>query len=306
MGLGGAAFPTHVKLCPPAEKKISTLIINGAECEPFLTCDHALMLEKAKEIMLGICLVAKVLGVKDVIIGVEENKLDAIEDLGSALFKVKHQDLNIKVKRLKACYPQGGEKQLIKTLLNREVPSGGLPLDIGCVVFNAQTVYSIYEAVYFAKPLHERVMTVTGSLLKNPKNLLVRIGTPIKDLLEFCGLNADADPYKIIMGGPMMGVAQYNLDAPVIKGTSGILVLDSKFKGGEEIDCIRCSRCIEACPSGLMPCMIALGAKNRRFDIAGSYDPLDCIECGSCGYICPSQIPLVQLIKLAKIQLRSG
>ncbi|NQT76036.1 MAG: electron transport complex subunit RsxC [Candidatus Omnitrophica bacterium] len=300
VGLGGAAFPTHVKLSPPQDKKIDTLIINGAECEPFLTCDHALMLERPKEIIHGIYLIAKVLGVKDVIIGVEENKLDAIEDMGSALFRVRDEACRVKVVKLKTRYPQGGEKQLVSTLLNREVPSGGLPLDIGCVVQNVQTVFAIYEAAHFGKPLYERVVTVSGSFLKSPNNVLVRIGTPIKDLLEFCGVDFKRGIYKIIMGGPMTGVSQYNLDAPVIKGTSGILVLDKRFRQKEEIDCIRCSRCIEACPAGLMPCMIGIGVKNNRFDIASSYDPLDCIECGSCGYVCPSNIPLVQYIKLAK------
>lgn len=304
VGLGGAAFPTYVKLSPPPAKKIDTLIINGAECEPFLTCDHQLMLEKSKEIILGTYLVAKALGVKDVIIGVEDNKLDAIEALGSALFMVQREEYRVRTARLKTQYPQGGEKQLITTLLNREVPSGGLPLDIGCVVSNVQTIFSIYEAAYYQKPLYERVITVSGKFLRKPKNVLARTGTPIKDLLEFCGLDFKRDVYKVVMGGPMTGVAQYSLDAPVIKGTSGLLVLDKRFKVDEEISCIRCSRCIEACPAGLMPCMIGIGAENNRFDIASSYDPLDCIECGACGYVCPSRIPLVQLIKLAKTKVR--
>ena len=308
VGLGGAAFPTHVKLTPPSGKRIDTLIINGAECEPFLSCDHRLMLEKPKEIISGIHLIAKVLDVREVLIGVEENKLDAMEALGSALFRLKaHLDsgqARLKVVKLKTRYPQGGEKQLIKTLLKKEVPSGGLPMDVGCVVDNVQTVFAVYEAVYFGKPLYERVVTVSGSFLKNPKNLKVRIGTPIKNLLEFCGLDTKRDIYKIIMGGPMTGVSQYDLDAPVIKGTSGILVLDRRFENDEENDCIRCSRCIEACPAGLMPCMIGLGAKNNRFDIAGLYHPFDCIECGACAYVCPSRIPLVQYIKLAKMKLK--
>lgn len=310
VGLGGAAFPTHVKLSPPAAKKIDTLIINGAECEPFLSCDHRVMLEKPKELIAGIDLVAKVLGVKEVIIGIEENKLDAIEALGSALFRVKGEGCpstslgtgRVKVVKLKTRYPQGGEKQLIKTLLGREVPSEGLPLDIGCVVCNVQTVFSIYEAVYFGKPLYERVVTVAGSFLTKPKNVMARIGTPAKDLLESCGFIENGNAYKVVMGGPMTGVAQYSLDAPVIKGTSGILVLDKTLKVEEENECIRCSRCIEACPAGLMPCMIGIGVKNNRFDIAKSYEPLDCIECGSCGYVCPSNIQLVQLIKLAKLK----
>lgn len=316
VGLGGAAFPTSVKLNPPAGKKIDTLIINGAECEPFITCDHRLMLEKSKEIIHGINLAAKVLDVKEVIIGIEDNKPDAVESMGSALFRVKGEpqttrfaqvrgmEWGVKVVKLKTRYPQGGEKQLIGTLLNREVPSGGLPLDIGCVVSNVQTVLSIYEAVCFGKPLYERVVTVSGSFLTEPKNVLARIGTPIRDLLKFCGFDFKRDIYKIVMGGPMTGVAQYSLDAPLIKGSSGILVMDRKFKSGDEINCIRCSRCIEACPAGLMPCMIGSGAKFDRFDIASSYNPLDCIECGSCSYVCPSKIALVQLIKLAKAKIK--
>jgi Na+-translocating ferredoxin:NAD+ oxidoreductase subunit C len=302
VGLGGAAFPSNVKLSPPPSKKIDSLIINGAECEPFLTCDHRLMLEKTKEIIFGINLIAKVLNVKEVIIGIEDNKLDAIEALGSALFQIKKDDVKIKVVKLKTQYPQGGEKQLIKALLRKEVPSGKLPLDVGCVVNNVQTVFSVYEAVYLRKPLYERVITVSGSFLRKPANILVRIGTPIKDLLEFCEFDFKSNFYKIIMGGPMTGFAQYDLEAPVIKGTSGIIVLDKRFKAEEEVNCIRCARCVNACPAGLMPCMIGLSVKSDRFDIASSYNPLDCIECGACGYVCPSKIPLVQLIKLAKVR----
>ncbi len=305
VGLGGAAFPLSVKLSPPPAKKINSLIINGAECEPFLTCDHRLMLEKPKEIILGAQLIAKVLGVKDITIGIEENKLNAIESLNSASFRLKAEELKVKVVRLKTRYPQGGEKQLIKTLLNKEVPSGGLPLDIGIVVNNAQTVFAVYEAVYLRKPLYERVITISGSFSNIAKNILVRIGTPIKDVLDYCGLSPKLDIYKIVMGGPMTGVAQCNLNAPIIKGTSGILVMDKRCKlEGEELECIRCSRCIEACPAGLMPCMIGISSKKEKFDIASSYDPFDCIECGSCSFVCPSNIPLVQLIKLAKLKIK--
>lgn len=307
VGMGGAMFPTHVKMSPPANKKINTLIINGAECEPFLTCDHHLMLEKPREIILGIRIIADVLGANEVLIGIEENKQDAVESLRSALFRMqgglleKSHPCSIKVSMLKTRYPQGGEKQLIKTLLNREVPSSGLPMDIGVVVNNVQTVFSVYEAVYFNKPLYERVITVSANFSDIGKNILVRMGTPIKDVLEYCGLKAKNDIYKVIMGGPMTGVAQPNLEAPVIKGTSGILVFDKSFRlKAAEASCIRCSRCIDACPVSIMPCMIGLAVEKDRFDIAGSYDPLDCIECGSCSYVCPSKIPLVQLIKLAK------
>ena len=305
VGLGGAAFPTLVKLSPPPAKKITSLIINGAECEPFLTCDHRLMLEKSKEIILGAQLAAKILGVKDIIIGIEENKLDAIESIKSVIFRMPSDDLKPKVVSLKTRYPQGGEKQLIKILLNKEVPSGGLPLDIGIVVNNVQTIFAVYEAVYLKKPLYERVITVSGGFPNIAKNILVRIGTPIKDILDYCGLSPKFEVYKIVMGGPMIGVAQSNLNAPVIKGTSGILVLDKRFKlKEEELECIRCSKCIEACPAGLMPCMIGLSSKKEKFDIAGSYDPFDCIECGSCSFVCPSNIPLAQLIKLAKNKIK--
>lgn len=305
VGLGGAAFPLSVKLSPPPAKKISILIINGAECEPFLTCDHRLMLEKPKEIILGAQLIAKVLGVKDIIIGIEENKLDAIEKMNSAIFGLKIKGCGLQVKKLKTQYPQGGEKQLIKTLVNKEVPSGGLPLDVGIVVNNVQTVFAVYEAVYLRKPLYERVITVSGSFTDIANNILVRIGTPVKDVLDYCGLDPKSDIYKVVMGGPMTGVAQSNLNSPIIKGTSGLLILNKKFKlEDQELDCIRCSRCIEACPVGIMPCMIGLGARKERFDIAASYNPFDCIECGSCSFVCPSNIPLLQLIKLAKVKIK--
>ncbi|MDP2981524.1 MAG: electron transport complex subunit RsxC [Candidatus Omnitrophota bacterium] len=305
VGLGGAAFPAFVKLNPPPAKKIDTFIINGAECEPFLTCDHRLMLERPKEIILGVQLMAKVLGVKDVIIGIEDNKLDAIEGIRSVLFRMKDENCRVNVVNLKTQYPQGGEKQLIKMLLNREVPSGGLPLDIGVVVNNVQTVFAVYGAVYLKKPLYERVITVSGSFSDMAKNILVRIGTPIKDVLDYCGLNQKTGLYKVVMGGPMTGVAQCDLNAPVIKGTSGILILDKKFRlKEEELECIRCSRCIEACPVGLMPCAIGLSVKKDKFDLAASYDPFDCIDCGSCSYVCPSKIPLAQLVKLAKVRIK--
>jgi electron transport complex protein RnfC len=263
------------------------------------------MLEKPKEIILGVQLMAKVLGVKNIIIGIEENKINAIESIGSALFRVKSEEWKIKVMSLKTRYPQGGEKQLIKTLLDREVPSGALPLDIGVVVNNVQTVFAVYEAVYLRKPLYERVITVSGSFPGAAKNILARIGTPIKDIFDYIGLNPKAGVYKIIMGGPMTGTAQFNLNVPIVKGTSGILVLDKKFELKEkELECIRCARCIEACPVGLMPCAIGLAAKKERFDIADSCSPLDCIECGSCSYVCPSKIPLVQLIKLTKSKIK--
>ncbi len=309
VGLGGAAFPTHVKLAPPANKKIDTFILNGAECEPYLTCDHALMLEKPREIILGLGIILKVLGIEKAFIGIEGNKEDAIEIMENAIatLEAEHPSsrFSLKIVKLKTRYPQGGEKQLIKTILNREVPSGGLPLDIGVVVHNVQTAYAIYQAVYLSKPLYERVITATGRYLKEPKNLLVRIGVPVTQLLEECG-GFERKLGKVIFGGPMTGVSQYSLDVPVIKGTSGILFLaKEEIDKKEAISCIRCSRCINACPVNIMPNMIGLYSEKERFDLAAKYDPFDCIECGACSYVCPSKIPLLHLIRLAKFRVKA-
>lgn len=297
VGLGGAAFPTHVKLSPPKEKVIDTFIVNGAECEPYLTCDHILMLKKGKEIIEGIKLVRKILNVKRCIIAIEENKPDAIKQM-----KELAQNENIELVSLKVKYPQGGEKQLIKTVLNKEVPSGGLPMDVGVVVHNVGTISAIYEAVTSGKPLYERVITVTGAVEKRG-NYLVRVGTPVKDILNFCGVDWD-NIGKIILGGPMMGIAQQDIETPVIKGTSGILVQnqDETIKD-EETLCIRCGRCVEACPAYLSPTQIAKTVKAEKWERLNALHIKDCMECGACAYVCPSKIPLVQYIKLGKIKL---
>ncbi|MDD5246501.1 MAG: electron transport complex subunit RsxC [Candidatus Omnitrophica bacterium] len=296
VGMGGASFPTQIKLNPP--KPVDTLIVNGAECEPYLTCDCRLMLEKSAEILKGIGLVVKCLGVKNVYIAIEDNKPEAIRLFESAVHGTPYA-----VRVLKTQYPQGGEKQLIKKVLGREVPSGKLPFDIGVVVHNVGTLLAIYEAVYLNKPLYERAVTVTGSILSNPKNLLVRIGTPISALIDYCGPLKEAAG-KVIVGGPMMGLAQYSLDVPVIKSTSGIVVLSRKeaVKPIEEF-CIRCGACVRDCPAGLMPCMISLASSAGNWALAQEYNVADCIECGICAYVCPAKRDMVQQMKHAKFML---
>ncbi len=289
VGLGGAAFPTHVKLSPPAEKPIDTLIINGCECEPMLTADHRLMLEHASEIIEGARLFQKILDAKDLIFSVEDNKKNAAEVLSTA---------GVQVRVLKTKYPQGAEKQLIKAILNREVPRGGLPMDVGCVVQNVGTSYAAYQAVKFNKPLVERVVTVTGNGVKEPKNCMVRIGTSALDVINFCG-GYVGTPQKMLFGGPMMGIAQYTEDVPTIKGTSGIIVWQDAVVY-DEGPCVRCSNCVDVCPMGLMPTEIFKLVKTKNFETAKEYGVLDCIECGCCAYNCPAKIPLVHYLKYGK------
>jgi len=294
VGMGGASFPTHIKLNPA--KPVDTLIINAAECEPYLSCDYRLIIEKTRELFSGIKLAAKCLGVKNIYIGIEENKPEAIKKLTS------FQSLGFSVKALKSDYPQGGEKQLIENILGKQIPRGKLPFDIGAVVQNIATIYAIYEAVYKDKPLYERVVTVAGSCIQNPKNLLVRLGTPLRDLIQFCSPSGEA-PAKIIAGGPMMGIAQFNDEAPVIKSTNGVLLLNKQeSKVLEEDVCIRCGACVRGCPAGLMPCSINLAAERKLWNITKDLGALDCIECGVCSYVCPANRRLVQSIKRAKLE----
>lgn len=299
VGMGGATFPTHVKLSPPPDKKLDTIILNGAECEPYLTADHRLMLEFPDEIVYGLKAMMKAVGVEKGYIGIENNKPDAIE----AMLKAVEKESNIKVVALQTKYPQGGEKQLIYAVTKKEVPSGGLPMDIGVVVSNVATAQQIAKTIKTGMPLIDRIATITGKAIKNPKNLLVKVGTPIKELIEQCGGYA-VTPGKIILGGPMMGNAQHTDEVPAVKGTSGVLVFD---KEGAELpipsNCIRCGRCIEICPANIQPVLISENSLSNRIDEAERYRALDCIECGSCSYTCPAKRPLLPSIRVAKSQI---
>ncbi|MFH1093998.1 MAG: electron transport complex subunit RsxC [Candidatus Omnitrophota bacterium] len=295
VGLGGAAFPTHVKLTPPQE--IDTLLINAAECEPYLTCDYRIMLENPNEILNGILLLQKIMGVKNVIVGVEDDKPEAISILRN---KIIAKSYSIQVQPLKTKYPQGAEKQLIKAILDREVPAGKLPFEVGVVVSNVGTALAVYEAVYLRKPLYERVVTVTGKILEKPANLKVRIGTKFSELINFChGTSSPAA--KVIMGGPMMGLAQFSTDMPVIKGTSGVLLLsENEAPDFKEGPCIRCARCVDICPVGMLPFALSMCVESKMFDKAQQYNPRDCIECGICTYICPARRRILECIRLIK------
>ncbi|HAQ64701.1 MAG TPA: electron transport complex subunit RsxC [Bacteroidales bacterium] len=296
VGLGGATFPSHVKLMVPAGKKPEFLIINGVECEPYLTSDHRLMMEHGEELMVGISILMKGLGVTKAFIGIENNKPDAIGHLS----KLASSWPGIEVHPLKVKYPQGGEKQLIKALVNREVPSGKLPIEVGCVVNNVGTAFAVYEAVQKNKPLFERVVTVTGKSIPTPGNFMVRIGTLVSALLVHSGFSAE-DGLKVIGGGPMMGKALTNLDVPVVKGTSGILVMPaSESKRMAEQSCIRCSRCTTVCPMGLEPFQLATESERAFYELAEKDRILDCIECGSCHYTCPSGRHLLDHIRVGK------
>ncbi len=303
VGMGGAAFPTNVKLSPPKEKPIDTVIINGAECEPYLTADHRLMVEHPGEVVEGLKIIMKSLGVDKGYIGIEVNKPDAIEKMTSAA-----SGQNIEIIPLEIKYPQGAEKMLIKAINGREVPSiggRGLPLDVGVVVQNVGTALAIYEAVRYGKPLIERVVTITGNGIRETRNMKVRIGTLMSDVVEQCGGLVDG-AVKVIAGGPMMGFAQWTLDVPVVKGTSGILVLteDEYVSSDEYSACIRCGSCIDVCPMGLNPSILSIYSEKGFFEEAKENKLFDCFECGSCAYVCPAKRPMVQFIRLAKSQVK--
>jgi len=296
VGMGGATFPTQVKLTPPPGMTAEYLIINGVECEPYLTSDHRVMLERGEEMLIGAQILMKALKVTKGYVGIENNKPDAIEHLS----KLANDYQGIEIVPLKVKYPQGGEKQLIKAVVNREVPSGKLPIEVGCVVQNVGTALAVYEAVQKNKPLIERVVTVTGKAVSKPSNFLVRIGTPIGELIEAAGGLPD-DTGKVIGGGPMMGKSLLSTDAPVVKGTSGILLMKkAEAHRKPEQACIRCSKCTHVCPMGLEPYLLSRVSKLGKYDMAEQERIMDCIECGSCQYTCPAAIPLLDYLRLGK------
>jgi electron transport complex protein RnfC len=298
VGMGGAGFPTHVKVSPPRDTPIDTVIINGCECEPGLTGDHRLMVERAADVLLGLRAVVRAVGAERAFIGIEANKLDAVAEMRRAV--VGEPAVGVAVLRTK--YPQGGEKVLIKAILNREVPAFGLPMAVGVVVHNVATCVAIAEKLRLDKPLYERVVTVTGTPVARPGNYLVRIGTSFRDLLEFAGCDFSR-VRKVIAGGPMMGVAQYSLEVPVVKGTAGIVVqAPAEVDVAREHPCIRCGRCVDTCPVYLEPYALGQLAKAARWTEVDEYHIMNCMECGCCAYICPARIPLVQYIKLAKFK----
>ncbi len=299
VGMGGATFPTQVKLMPPPGSKAEVVIVNAVECEPYLTADHSLMMEKGEQIMVGLSILMKAAGVSKAVIGVENNKPDAI----AHMTKLAASYSGIEVMPLKVQYPQGGEKQLIDAVTARQVKSGALPISVGAIVQNVGTVYAVYEAVQKNKPLFERVVTVTGKALTNPSNFLVRIGTPISNLIEAAG-GLPEDTGKIIGGGPMMGKALISTEVPVGKGSSGVLLLKKEEAIRKPMhDCIRCAKCVSACPMGLNPAFLMRSTIYKKWDLAEEDHIQDCIECGSCSFTCPANRPLLDQIRVGKAKV---
>lgn len=296
VGMGGATFPTQVKLTPPPGNKAEVLIINAVECEPYLTADHRIMLEKAEEIIIGVQILMKAIDVKKAIVGIENNKKDAIAHLQ----EIASRALGVEICPLQVKYPQGGEKQLIQATIKRAVPSGALPIAVGAVVQNVGTALAVYEAVMMKKPLIERVVTVTGKSVKNPGNYLCRIGTPVSKLIEAAG-GLPEDTAKVIGGGPMMGRTMVNIDSPIMKGTSGVLLINDKEAQRKPVrNCIRCSKCVNICPMGLEPYLLAKLSMFNLLERMEEEKVMDCIECGSCSFTCPSNRPLLDYIRLGK------
>jgi len=304
VGIGGAGFPTHVKLSPPPDAKVDTLILNGAECEPYLTTDHRLMLDHPEKVVEGAKILLRILGIQDCRIGIESNKPDAIEAMKTACAQAPSNGVNVRVSPLKVKYPQGSEKQLIQSITGRRVPGFGLPFDVGVIVQNVGTARAIYDAVVLQKPLYEKIVTVSGRGIARPANVLVRIGTRISDIVSYLG-GIRPGLAKVVMGGPMMGFAVSTLDIPVTKTTSGILFLSE-----DEIDarpygqCIRCGWCMEACPMGLLPNEIGVYVEAGRPGDTSQFGVFECFECGCCAYVCPAKRPLVQFIRLAKMKAK--
>lgn len=301
VGLGGAAFPSHVKFAVPEGKECKYIMLNGCECEPFLTADHRVMVEHPEEIIDGILILNKYIKAEKAYIGIEANKPDAIEALKAV---ASTSSFPIEVVALQVKYPQGAEKMMITAILGKEVPSGKLPLDLGVLVANVGTIKAVSDYFRKGQPLIERVVTITGTAIKNPANILVPIGTQMKEIIELCGGITD-DAARILLGGPMMGAVQKSLDVPVVKGTSGILILSkNEVRDIEEYNCVRCGRCVDACPLFLNPSMMGLLAKKGLWDEMLEYNVMDCFECASCSFVCPSGIPLVQSFRVAKGFLR--
>ena len=304
VGIGGAGFPSHVKLSPPPDNPVDTLILNGAECEPYITADHRQMLEYGPEIVEGATVILKILGIKKCFIGIESNKPDAIKSMSVAAAAASSSEHTIIVQPLQVKYPQGSEKQLIQSITGRKVPGFALPSAVGVVVHNVSTARAIYDAVVLSKPLYEKVMTISGKGIKRPVNLLVKVGTRVSDIVEYLGGVTPALS-KVIMGGPMMGFAVSSLDIPVTKTTSSVLFLSE-----DEIDttphsqCIRCGWCLEACPMGLEPKEIAIHVEAGRAQDTGQFGVFECFECGCCAFVCPAKRPLVQFIRLAKMKAK--
>ena len=298
-GMGGAAFPTHVKLTPPKDKPVDTVIINACECEPFLTCDHRLMLERPSDLVEGLKLFIKAVGAEKGIVGIEANKMDAVEKVRSAA----SAEATIEVEILDVKYPEGSEKQLISAVTGRKVPPGKLPSEVGCLVQNVGTAIALFEAASTGKPLYERVLTVTGQGIKEPSNFLVKVGTPISALIDAAG-GLTGGPAKLIMGGPMTGWAQEEPTASVVKGTSGVLALPAELVDvREEHACVRCTKCVEACPMYLMPNYIVEAAQKEDWRKAELWGAVDCFECGCCSYTCPAYIPHVSYVRKAKAEI---
>ena len=297
VGLGGAAFPTHVKMSPPADKPIDHFILNGCECEPFLTCDHRNMLEDTDHILKGMAIMMRILGIEQGIVGIESNKADAIATMEA---RVKELKLNFKIQPLKVKYPQGAEKMLIDAALGRKVPAGGLPMDVGVVVNNIATALAVYEAVVNGKPLIQRTLTVTGDAIKSPGNLIARVGTPFQVCVDACGgLNDETS--QVFMGGPMMGLVQYDLQVPTLKATSGIVCMQSsQLKNTRHYPCIQCGTCVSVCPMNLVPTRLSRQVETAKYEDCREWGIFNCIECGSCAFVCPSGIPLVQWIRVGK------
>jgi len=304
VGLGGAGFPTYVKLSPPPTAKIDILILNGAECEPYLTTDHRIMLEYPHKIIEGAKILLKILGVKQCVLGIELNKPDAINVMNKAAQDVGGaDDFNVRVQGMTVKYPQGSEKQLIYSLTNRAVPGGGLPFDVGVIVQNISTTLAVFEAATMNKPLYEKVVTFSGRAINRQANLKVKVGTLLSDIVDFLG--GTRDLLKIVSGGPMMGFAVSELDVPIVKTSSGVLFLNSKETDVERYGpCIHCGWCMQACPMGLSPKEVAIYVEAGKGHLTEKFGVFECFECGCCAYVCPARRPLVQFARLAKLQIK--